>query len=84
MLEDAIHRILPGGAWQLRSQGPGEKGERTYDHAMVPVGPKREQAADGFEFTPLIRKTKQKAVNQGRSVYEFARTSWYTPRRARV
>jgi SRSO17 transposase len=69
---DAIHRVLPGGAWQLRSQGPGEKGERTYDYAMVPVRPKREQAADGFEFTLLIRKTKQKTVKQGRSVYEFA------------
>jgi SRSO17 transposase len=77
---DAIHRVLPGGAWQLRSQGPGEKGERTYDYAMVPVRPKREQAADGFEFTLLIRKTKQKTVKQGRSVYEFAYFLVHAPR----
>jgi SRSO17 transposase len=69
---DRIHRVLPSAAWQLCSQGAGEKGERTYDYAMTPVAPVREQAADGFAFTLLIRKAKQKTVKNGRSVYEFA------------
>jgi SRSO17 transposase len=69
---DRIHRLLPGTAWQLCSQGPGEKGERTYDYAMVPVEPVREAAAENFDFTLLIRKTKLKTVKKGTSVYEFA------------
>ena len=69
---DKIHRLLPGAAWQLCSQGAGEKGERTYDYAMVPVSPVRERPSDGFAFALLIRKTKQKTVTKGRSVYEFA------------
>ena len=69
---DKIHRALPGTAWQLASQGAGEKGERTYDYAMTPVAPVREAPADGFGFTLLIRKTKQKTVKHATSVYEFA------------
>ena len=69
---DKIHCALPGAAWQSRSQGPGEKGERTYDFAMVPVAVPGEPAAEGFGHTLLIRKSKQKTVENGRSVYEFA------------
>jgi SRSO17 transposase len=77
---DKIHRLLPGDAWQLCSQGPGEKGERSYDYAMIPVRPVREQAADGFAFTLLIRKTKQKTVKKKTSVYEFAYFLIHAPR----
>ena len=77
---DRIHRALPGAAWQLCSQGPGEKGERTYDYAMIPVVPVRERPADDFAFTLLIRKSEQKTVKNGRSVYEFAYFLVHAPR----
>lgn len=68
---DRIHRVLSGAAWQLRSQGPGEKDERTHGYAMIPVAPVREAPADSYAFTLLIRKKKLKTVKEGTSVYEF-------------
>jgi SRSO17 transposase len=78
---EKIHRVLPRSAWQRRSQGDGEKGQRTYDFAMLPVAVPDEPAADGFAHTLLIRKSKQKVVKNGVSDYEYAYFLVHAPTR---
>jgi SRSO17 transposase len=78
---EEIHRMLPRSAWQRRSQGDGEKGERTYDFAMVPVTVPDEPAADAFAHTLLIRRSKQKVVKDGVSDYEYAYFLVHAPKR---
>jgi SRSO17 transposase len=78
---EQIHRMLPGPAWQRRSRGRGEKGERAYDFAMVPVAAPDEPAADGFVHTLLIRRSTQQIVKDGVPDYGFAYFPVHAPRR---